>query len=159
MSREIKLTRGLTTIVDDDDYDWLSDMEFYTQVDERGKTYAATSILGDIVYIHRLITDTEDGDVVVDHQNGDTLDNRRDNLIVSSYQENAMNKSKTKHHRSSKFKGVTKMKNGRWKAHVGMDDQDIHLGYFDTEEEAARAYDRAATDKFGDRAKLNFPKE
>lgn len=158
MSREICLTKGLSTIIDDDDYDWISGMEWYTQVDSRGKMYAATSIMGDIVYLHRLITDADD-DMVVDHQNGDTLDNRRDNLIVSSTQENSMNKAKTKHHRSSQYKGVTKMKNGRWKAHIGVDDRDIHLGYFKTEEEAARAYDKAARDEFGERARLNFPEE
>ena len=156
MTKEIELTKGLVALVDDEDYDRLNELSWYAQSDTRGLTYAATSILGDIVYLHDFLKEPGEGEVV-DHKNNDTLDCRKENLIVSSYQENAMNKSKTKHHRSSKYKGVTKMPNGKWKAHIGMDDKDIHLGYFDTEEEAAHAYDDAAREKFGDRAKLNFP--
>jgi hypothetical protein len=51
------------------------------------------------------------------------------------------------------------MPNGKWKAHIGVNDKDLHLGYFKTEEEAARAYDEAAMKEFGDRAKLNFSKK
>ena len=155
--KEIELTRGLTAKVDDEDYDWLNGMEWYAQKDKKGMMYAATTIMGDVTYMHRLVTDADDD--TVDHVNGDTLDNRKENLIVSTYQENAMNKAKTKHHRSSKFKGVTHMKSGRWKAHIGVNDKDVHLGYFDSEEEAAHAYDEAAKEEFGDRAKLNFPEE
>ena len=68
--------------------------------------------------------------MVTNKINNNTLDNRRKNLQKSTSQENAMNKSKTKKNRSSKYKGVTHMKDGRWKAHIGLDDEDIHLGYF-----------------------------
>jgi hypothetical protein len=155
---ELELTRGLKAVVDDEDYEWLNGMSWYAQKDTKGMMYAATSIEGDIVYLHDLLMDPGEGEVV-DHKDNDTLNCQKDNLIVSSYQENAMNKSKTKHPRSSKHKGVTKMPNGKWKAHIGVNDKDIHLGYFKTEEAAAKAYDDAARKEFGDRAKLNFPKK
>jgi hypothetical protein len=112
--------------------------------------------MGDIAYMHKLLINEEHDENKVDHINGDTLDNRKDNLRVTSTSENAMNRKKTKNNKSSQYKGVTKMKNGRWKAHVGLDDRDIHVGYFDTEEEAAHAYDEKAQELFGDKAKLNF---
>jgi len=155
MSKEIELTRGLKAIVDDDDYDWLNEMSWYAQCDTRGKMYAATSIMDSIEYMQVLVLD-EEGDIKVDHINGDTLDNRKENLRATSTSENAMNRVKTKNNKSSKFKGVTKMKNGKWKAHIGIDDKDIHIGYFKSEEEAAKAYDEKATTMFGDKAKLNF---
>ena len=155
MSKRIPLTRGLFTVVDDDDYGWLSEFSWYAQKDSRGKLYAATSVMDSIEYLHRMIMD-EDGDTKVDHLNGDTLDNRKENLEVTGTSENAMNRVKTKNNKSSKFKGVTKMKSGKWKAHIGLDDEDIHIGYFESEEEAAKAYDEKALEMFGNKAKLNF---
>jgi hypothetical protein len=153
--KTIELTRGLKTKVDDEDYDYLMQHSWFAQKDNRGKIYAATTIMGDTVYMHRLLMDEKDGDVVIDHKNNNTLDNRKENLVASSSQENAMNKSKTEENRSSKFKGVTKMPNGKWKAHIGKNDKDIHLGYFDTENEAAEAYNNEAKKLFGEKAKLN----
>jgi len=158
MSKEIDLTRGLKATVDDDDYDMLNKMSWYAQKDSRGKLYAATDVLGDTVYMHRLITKQEGGDSnKVDHISGNTLDNRKENLRITSTSENAMNNKKTNAPRTSKYKGVTKQPDGRWRAMIGKDNKDIHIGYYDDEDTAAQAYDTKARELFGDKARLNFP--
>lgn len=156
MSKKIELSKGKYAIVDDEDYDMLSAYSWYTHSDSRNKEYAATRILGDLTYMHRLILDAKD-DKKIDHINGDGLDNRKKNLRSTSSLENSRNKSKSKG-TSSRYKGVTKVKNG-WKAHISINNKDIHIGYFKTEEDAARAYDERAIEEFGEHAKLNFSDE
>jgi hypothetical protein len=94
---------------------------------------------------------------VVDHKNGITLDNRRSNLRSATHSQNAGNR------RSgigkSKYKGVHwKMGRGKknWLARIGDNGNRISLGSFYTEEEAARAYNRAAIKKWGEFAYLNI---
>lgn len=156
--KEIQLTGGLHAFVDDEDYEELNKKSWYAHSDSREKTYAATKSEGKVTYMHRIIMGNPDDKV--DHINGNGLDNRRENLRISTSQENARNIKKTKKPRSSKYKGVTKMLGKkRWKAHISISDKDVHLGYFDSEEEAARAYDDAAKKEFGDFKNLNFPNE
>jgi hypothetical protein len=156
MSKNIKLSKGLNTIVDDDDYEMLSQFSWYAH-DGGKNTYAATRILGDIIYMHQMIlsSDKTDEYPFVDHINNNTLDNRKENLRPSNSRENSSNRSKTERETSSKFKGVTRINNNKWKAHIGINDKDFHIGYFKTENDAAKAYNREAKEIFGDKAKLN----
>jgi len=101
------------------------------------------------VSMHRLIMDAPDG-VLVDHRNRDTLDNRRCNLRFATRQQNAANMD-----RGSAWKGVRKSRN-HWSAQITVDGALKYLGVFDSEEDAARAYDRAALEAFGEFALLNF---
>ncbi len=93
----------------------------------------------------------------VDHINGDGLDNRKDNLRIVTIAENNYNKRKSKNVRSSQYKGVSiDKRTNRWRAIIYYKYRKINLGMFGDEIDAARAYDEAANELFGEFAKLNF---
>lgn len=103
-------------------------------------------------YLHREVLRAAKG-VEVDHENGNPLDCRRHNLRIATPVENRRNMRRPRHNTSG-FKGVARSVNDRWRAYIC----GRHLGLFDTPEEAAHAYDRAASAQFGDFARLNFPR-
>lgn len=118
--------------------------------------------MGGTTRMHRAIIDAPNG-MVVDHINGDSLDNRRSNLRLATSQENNRNAKKAAGKMrvmSSQYKGLSRVKDGlrskKWRAMLAIDRKRIHLGHFNTEEEAARAYDAAAKEHFGEFARLNF---
>lgn len=97
-------------------------------------------------------------DMLVDHINGNTLDNRRSNLRIVTYWQNNANKRAAEGGKS-KYKGVSIGKRGRWFASITVDGVTASLGRYDTQEEAARAYDTFARAIHGQFACLNFPEE
>lgn len=107
-------------------------------------------------YLHRFIIDAPRGSIV-DHANGDTMDNRRSNLRIASHQQNMSNSQRRKTNTSG-YKGVQLRCDGKkWLARIQVNKKTIHLGSFETREDAARAYDAAAIQHFGEFARLNFP--
>lgn len=103
-------------------------------------------------FIHSLLM----GAPGIDHIDGDTLDNRRSNLRFATNAENSRNQRKTRHARSSQYKGVTRFRD-KWMVQVIKDYKHMYLGLYRSEEEAARVYDAAALEHFGEFARLNFP--
>jgi len=92
----------------------------------------------------------------VDHINGDTLDNRRCNLRLSTASQNGGNRCKLNKNNRSGYHGVHLDKwTGRWRALIKVDRKKICLGRFDDREGAARAYNAAAIKYFGEFATLN----
>ena len=109
------------------------------------------------VRMHREIMNAPDG-LLVDHQNGKTLDNRRSNLRLATHSQNMCNKPKTSTKSTSRFRGVyLDKRKGRWVAKIQINRKCIWLGHFNNEIEAARAYDAAAKMYHKEFARLNFP--
>ena len=108
------------------------------------------------IYIHRLVIGAKTGEIV-DHINGNGLDNRLENLRIASRQ---MNKANTTRGRSCKHIGVSfcsdKKRTKPFRTQVSVNGQKQKLGYFATAEEAAKAYDEYAKLRFGEMAILNF---
>lgn len=166
--KEISLSKGFVSLVDDFDYNRVSQFTWSVHFSPRTpKPYARGWVHGKIIYLHRFILDTPK-EIRVDHRDGDGLNNTRENLRVASRTQNNYNAVKRTHYQgrkcSSNFKGVSRvdrMKSRPWRVCIFSKDVCVkrnHLGYFHTEEEAARAYDKWAYENYGVFAKLNFPK-
>lgn len=155
MSKYIPLKHDQYAIVDDTDHEYLSRFKWYYH--RYVYRPARDGIVGRTVAIHREIMKPSPG-YSVDHINGDPLDNRRCNLRICTQSQNSAN-SKIRKNKISKFKGVVRLKdceNNPWMARIRCQGQDVYLGCFPTQEDAARAYDAKAKELFGEFAKLNF---
>lgn len=147
------MTKGQAAIVDDADFDWLSQWKWYAQVNESGGFYAARrESRTKLIYMHRLINKTADG-FVTDHRDGNGLNNRRGNLRTATQLQNMMNR-RGKKRGTSKFKGVClsvgSNKSKVWAASIRIEGKLKFLGRFATEEEAGAAYAAAAKTHYGD---------
>lgn len=161
---ELPLSRGLVAIVDADDplepWSW----KWYAHSGGHCIFYAARRAYSDgkgaLIYLHRFLLDAPEG-LQVDHVNHNGLDNRRANLRLATPSRNTQNQSGLLSTNTSGYRGVFRYKLvGRWRAGIRLDGSTRHLGYFDTPEEAARTFDRAAVEMFGEFAGyLNFPDE
>ena len=157
MTREILLGNGEICLVDDDDYESVSRFH-WSAMKGFSTTYAFRKerVSGIIrtVYLHRALMNP-DARQKVDHINGNGLDNRRANLRCCTNQQNVINRRKKQKARS-RFKGVTWHEKGqKWRARIMIDRQEISLGLFATEADAAVAYNAAAKAAWGEYACLN----
>lgn len=162
MTCRIPLGDDLFALVDDDDFAWLSEYSWSaTQEDPKRNTrYAHTICRIDgkrvQVLMHRLIAGAKRGQLV-DHWNGEGLDNQRRNLRKCTHTENMRNRRVSRTNKLG-LKGVYADR-GRFRAIIMIRKRQLNLGGFDNPSYAARAYDRAATEHFGEFARLNFSPE
>lgn len=170
---EVVTRDGASVLVDDSDLLLVSEFLWTTRAafGDRKTAYAFRSRrAGDSLpaAMHRLIMGAKPGQIV-DHRNGNGLDNRRENLRLCTARENAQNKARyaALKRASGSFLGVTYNRRARlWTAAIraGTPDENgearpISLKYYVTALEAAKAYDSAAAHYFGAFAALNFPSE
>jgi HNH endonuclease len=157
MSVEIPLTQGKVALIDAEDAEKVLKYKWHA-CQRAPNWYAATSAerrRGNAIYLHRLLANPTRGEHV-DHINGDGLDCRRENLRLCT---NAENRRNMRVRRGvSQFKGVAKCKSNStrvWEAYIWFNNRKIGLGNYETEIEAARAYNAAALKYHGDFACLN----
>lgn len=157
MTVEIPLTQGYVALVDDEDAPTLLAMGSWQVNECDGRLYAGHGQRGTSLRMHKVILGYDGG--MVDHINGDGLDNRRANLRFATGSQNNANAGLSPRNTSG-FKGVSLFRRtSRWKAYICLNNKVRHLGYYTTAEEAARAYDAAAFEQWGIFARLNFPRE
>src|SRR6266404_7885280 len=137
--REIKLTKGYTALVDDDDYDRVSEFKWCVNVTRHSdKVYAMTGSGCSRKTLHRFILNLGPSTPFVDHINGEGLDCQKSNLRIATQSQNQGNRRKQSALVSSRYKGVSWAKReSKWRAVI----QHTHLGLFASEKEAAMAYD------------------
>jgi hypothetical protein len=155
MSKVIKLTKGQIAIVDDEDYDFLSQWKWHFNQDRYGG-YATKMIKKGkkrlALKMHRLIMAVSNN-MQIDHINGNKLDNRKINLRICNVQENMRNRGNQKNNTSG-YKGVNFFKN-KWRSYIYVNKKQIFLGYFKELSDAVHAYNDASLKYFGDFSKLN----
>jgi len=154
----IFLTKGQATNVDDADYKELRKVKWHSIRGTSGRTHYAFNTNKGLM--HRVIMGLPKGDPrCVDHIDYDGLNNLRSNLRICTKREN--NTHSRKHQKlTSSYKGVSKKyENGtwRWYSSIRVNGRIVYIGRFETELEAAVAYDKVADKDHGQFAQLNFP--
>lgn len=158
--KAIKLTQNRWAMVDAEDYDELSNRKWKLLRYKNGLQYAHRCLWDKKTKeqgserMHRTIMKAKKGELI-DHINGNGLDNRKSNLRFCTHNQNLFNRGSGGG--TSRFKGVRFHKrNKNWNAYVTVNGKSMHVGVFDSEEDAARAYDKAAKKYHGEFAWCNF---
>lgn len=159
--REVPLTKGYVAIVDDEDYE--AAMKFKWYASEKGGTVYAERTYWDKeikcyfgMSLHRYLMGAQPGEKV-DHADGNGLLDTRANMRIVTKAQNNWNARKPSHGLSTPYKGVVLFKrDATYRAYIKKDGKQRHLGYFATPEDAARAYNAAALELFGEFARSNL---
>ena len=156
---EIPLTQGQVALIDDEDYDLVSQYKWCAQWNPHTKSYYAKTNIRKVdgtwtmLHMHRLIMNAKKGEQV-DHINHNTIDNRKENLRLCTNSQNQHNQGKRVNNTSG-CKGITWHKRDkRWQAQIKLNGKNIHLGLFLTPEEAYEAYCKAALERHGEFSKV-----
>ena len=163
MAKDLYLGNNLYTIVDEDDYYWLSQWN-WNAVKIKNKLYVRRGIkkvklktnVKYELFLHRVIMQCTDSNLVVDHIDKNPLNNQKSNLRICTKAENNRNTSSHKNS-SSQYLGVSYDKaRNKWNAQLMINGVKILAKRYITEIEAAKAYDEVAKVHFGIYANLNF---
>lgn len=151
--RWVALTQGKFALVDEERFADINAFAWWWS--RSGAAARQEGRLGRRIYMHHVVMPPAPG-MLVDHKNGDGLDNRLCNLRQATQPENQRNVRKAKGR--GKFKGVYFHTARRvFIAQIDANGRTRHLGSFKTEVAAARAYDAAAIELHGEFVCLNFP--
>jgi hypothetical protein len=152
----IQTTNGNCTFIDTEDFEAVSQFNWY--ISSSGYVVHGE---GAEIALHRYVLgllDFQETDKEAHHKNDNKLDNRKENLVVLTRADHRSTRAKRKDNTSG-FKGVVRTPYDRWLAQIGTWPNKRYLGVFLCREDAARAYDKAAYEIYGDLARLNFPRQ
>jgi hypothetical protein len=159
--KEISLTQGKVALVDDEDFEYLSQWKWFANRKCHiwyAKKWYRNGSHKTTVSMHVILMNTHGGKEV-DHIDGNGLNNQKNNLRICTHQENTRNARLYKNSTSG-FKGVTFFrKNNCWRARIQVNGIGYHLGLFKSPIEAAKIYNKMATQYFGEFARLNVIRE
>lgn len=145
--KKIEFSNGLHTIVDDEDFAWLSEYTWWSDLKKNGLRYAYTKVyrangIRTSMPMSRMILGVISKRLVVDHINCNSLDNRRENLRICTYRQNQQNRRSM--FRSSRYPGVSYDKNtGKFRTSISVDRKTFCLGSYSSERDAAIVYESA----------------
>ncbi len=152
--REFVLTQGKATFVDDEDVVVMSQYVWYAAYRPRDRRWVVQACsAGRTLYLHRVLVGASD-EQVVDHRDGNPLNNQRSNLRIATPLGNSRNARRAARNGSG-FKGVSQDKS-LWRARITICGKTVSLGHFPSADIAAVAYDEAARAAFGEFACVNF---
>lgn len=150
MTKKLYTKQGECILVDDEDFDKVSAIEWVKYPSCR---YIQAHINGKTTSIHRYILGAPDGSNV-DHINGDRMDNRKNNLRFCTHAQNMKNRKPNKEGKSA-YKGIVVLPNGRYRAKINSDGKRFDLGVYESEYDAVIAYNAAAKVLHGEHCYLN----
>jgi hypothetical protein len=152
MAKKIPIGEDLFALVDDEDYELVSKFNWHKHKSSSyGQYYASSN-----VKMHRLVMDAKPGEII-DHINGDSLDNRKENLRLCTHSQNQQNTQSRGG--SSRYKGVSYNKKAKkWRGGFFIHGKTYYCGSFESEDECARAVDKKRLEICGEFAVLNLPK-
>ena len=154
--KEIPLTQGQTAIIDEEDYSYIS--QYKWRAGKNGNKLCAirTALISGkrkTVRMHRIIADTPAG-MQTDHINGNSMDNRKENLRICTNQQNSFNRKKPNKNNKLGIKGVQWVERiKKFRAQIRINDKTIHLGLFTVASNADNAYRKAEEKYFGEFAR------
>lgn len=159
----VKLTRGQFAKIDDEDFERVSKNKWTASLKETHGYYAIKATYKNkkrgTCSMHRFIMNARKSDPAIDHKNGDTLDNRKENLRFCTQSQNLQNRRMHKGNTTG-YKGVflsrTKTMPPRYRAKITANGKRFSSKIYDTKEEAALAYDAMASHLHGEFARFNF---
>lgn len=153
-SVKIPLKRGYFATIDVADLEFIMKLKWRLRLDSTINSIYAVASGKNGIKMHRYIMNAPTG-MVVDHKNGDGLDNRRSNLRICTQGKNSLNRRKNKNGKQSQYKGVW-INGNKWAATLRVSGKNHYIGKFLTERDAALAYNDMAIKYFGEFANLNI---